>query len=206
AIRGTEFNLEAAPDGTTTVTLLEGEVALDNQHGNLVLKSGEQAMVTPGQGPRKTAVLNAINVIQWALYYPAVLDLDEVGIGAGARSDLSDSVAAYRSGDLLAALEHFPSREPASEQEKLYYAALLLAVGQVAQAEADLASVKDAAAESLRTIIATVKHERRAQTRSTAENSASQLLADSYYLQSQSKLADALPSARAAATKSPHFG
>src|ERR1041385_1642456 len=68
AIRGTEFNLEAAPDGTTTVTLLEGEVGLTNNLGSLVLKSGEQGITDPGKPPRKTATLHALNIIQWTLY------------------------------------------------------------------------------------------------------------------------------------------
>ncbi|MDB6109059.1 MAG: FecR protein, partial [Pedosphaera sp.] len=62
AIRGTEFNLTAAEDGLTTVTLLEGEVALNNAQGELVLQSGEQGTVEPGRAPQKTAVLNAINI------------------------------------------------------------------------------------------------------------------------------------------------
>jgi len=128
AIRGTEFNLEAVPDGPTTVTLLEGEVALNNSLGDLVLQSGEQGIVEPGKAPRKTAVLNAINVIQWSLYYPAVLDPDELDLSAGARDALGESLAAYRSGDLLAALEKIPlSHRPASDSERLYYAALYLA-------------------------------------------------------------------------------
>src|SRR5260370_37967717 len=67
AIRGTEFNLAAEENGRTAVTLLEGEVALNNAQGELVLKSGEEGIVEPGQAPRKTAVLHAINVIQWSL-------------------------------------------------------------------------------------------------------------------------------------------
>ncbi|HEX4645056.1 MAG TPA: FecR family protein, partial [Verrucomicrobiae bacterium] len=139
AIRGTEFNLAAGEDGRTAVTLLEGEVALNNAQGALVLESGEEGIVEPGQAPRKTAVLHAINVIQWSLYYPAVVDPDELGLDETAKNELAGSLSAYRSGDLLAALENYPARrEPASDRERIYYAALLLAVGQVDQTEAEL--------------------------------------------------------------------
>src|SRR5436190_5682872 len=160
AIRGTEFNLEAAADGTTTVTLLEGEVGLTNDFGSLVLQSGEQAIADPGKAPRKTAALQATNIIQWTLYYPAVLDVDELNFNAEAEAALKESLTAYRSGDLLAALEKFPAtRTPGSGEEKVYYAALLLAVGQVDQAQAALASIQHPSVQALQTVIAAVKHE-----------------------------------------------
>src|SRR5207247_9385719 len=76
AIRGTEFNLAVADNGTTVLTLLDGEVQLSNAQGGLNLRTGEEAVVEPGAAPSKTAVINAVNVIQWCLYYPAVIDLD----------------------------------------------------------------------------------------------------------------------------------
>src|SRR5881296_1012150 len=72
AIRGTEFNLEVADDGRTVLSLFDGLVALNNEQGQLDLKSGEQGIVEPGKAPTKTAVIDAINIIQWCLYYPAV--------------------------------------------------------------------------------------------------------------------------------------
>src|SRR6185437_12789978 len=60
AIRGTEFSLVAEENGPTTVTLFEGEIAMSNAKGELVLRSGEQGTANPGEAPRKTAVLNAI--------------------------------------------------------------------------------------------------------------------------------------------------
>src|SRR5215831_2993286 len=47
-------------------------------------------------------------------------------------SALADSLSAYRQGDLLNALARYPEgRQPASDPERLYYAAVLLSVGQV---------------------------------------------------------------------------
>src|SRR5882672_61825 len=141
-IRGTEFNLEVAEDGSTTLHLFEGEVALTNELGQLNLKSGEAAQVAPGSPPRRIAALEAVNVIQWCLYYPAVLYLEELQLGAEERNELADSLAAYRRGDLLAALANYPAaRQPASDREKVYLAALLLAVGEVAEAEALVTSL-----------------------------------------------------------------
>lgn len=136
AIRGTEFHLAVAKDdGRTVLTLLDGEVALNNAEGDLALASGEQATVEPGQPPRKTAVLDVTSIIQWCLYYPAILDLEDVRLDQATRTALADSLAAYRSGDLLGALSLYPeTRTPASDNERVYHAALLLSVGQVAEA------------------------------------------------------------------------
>src|SRR5437773_613423 len=121
AIRGTEFNLAVADDGRTVLSLLDGLVALNNQRGRIDLQTGEQGIVEPGKAPAKTAVINAINIIQWCLYYPGVLDVDEPGLGADARQALSGSLAAYRSGDLLQALAGYPEgRKPDSDSERLY--------------------------------------------------------------------------------------
>lgn len=207
AIRGTEFNLEAIPGGKTTVVLLDGEVALDNAFGQVVLRSGEQGTVEPNQAPQKTAVLHAINHVQWSLYYPAVLDLSELGLAAKAPANLRESIAAYQAGDLLTALSKLPNGyAPASDSERLYHAALLLAVGQVDQTESELSAVsaQSSFVRAVRTLIASVKQETLPAT--VAPASASEWLAESYYLQSQSKLADALSAAKEAVDKNSNFG
>ena len=205
AIRGTEFNLAVADDGKTVVTLIDGEVALTNQNGGVNLVSGEQGIVEPGQAPGKTAVINANNIIQWALYYPAVLDTDELKFSDAEKQALGASLAAYRAGDLLAALANWPaSRAPVSDSEKIYYAELLLSVGQVEQAEAQLDSMQSPLADALREVIAAVKFQKVP----SGLNSplATALLANSYYLQSSSQLEAALSAARDATQKSPDFG
>src|SRR5688572_15592914 len=78
AIRGTEFHLSVGENGETKLALLDGEVELSNAQGQLRLVTGEQAVVEPGAAPVKTPMLEAINIIQWCLYYPAVLDPDEL--------------------------------------------------------------------------------------------------------------------------------
>src|SRR6202030_4048135 len=80
ALRGTEFHVVVEEDGKTRVTMFDGEVELSNAHGSVLIRSGEQGEVARGQAPRKTAVIEAVNIIQWCLYYPAVLDPRELGI------------------------------------------------------------------------------------------------------------------------------
>src|SRR5437879_243908 len=106
AMRGTEFVVAVAANGSTTVTMLDGEVELSNAQGSLVVSTGEQAKVEVGGVPRKTAVLEAINSVQWCLYYPGVLDLKELGYSHNSDA----SISAYNGGDLLAALAAYGHR------------------------------------------------------------------------------------------------
>lgn len=142
ATRGTEFlvEVEEATD-RMTLTLIDGEADLSNAEGTLALKTGEQGVAEPGQPPRKTAVICSVNLLQWCLYYPGVLDTDELEFSAETRETLSASLDAYGEGALPRALAAYPaSRAPASPEEAVYLAALLLSVGQVDEAQALLDS------------------------------------------------------------------
>jgi len=207
AIRGTEFNLAVADNGRSVVTLIDGALSLSNSLGAVEMVSGEEATVEPGQAPKKTAVINALNVIQWCLYYPGVLDADELELTSAEQQDLAASLASYRSGDLLAALATYPEgRVPKSDADKIYFAQLLLAAGQVELAEAQLDGLSTTLplAGALREVIAAVKY--RTWVRPAASTLAGEWLADSYYLQSRGKLDEALKAARKAVAKSPNFG
>jgi len=207
AIRGTEFALEVAESGRTVLSLLDGEVDLANEQGATLLKSGEQGIVEPGHAPAKTALIDAINVIQWALYYPAVIDPDDLGLSGQEKESFKESLEAYRQGDLLAALGRYPeNRAPGSDAERALRAALLLAAGRVEQTEAELMRLPPASppVNALREIIAAVKHQTLASL--PTPGTGSEWMARSYYLQSQGQLTDALKAARNAASRSPHFG
>ena len=207
AIRGTEFNLAVDENGRTVLSLIDGEVLLTAAQVTEKLKSGEQGTVDPGQAPRKSPLLDAANVIQWTLYYPAVIDPDELGLSDQEKQTFADALKAYRSGDLLGALAAYPeNRTPASDAERGLQAGLLLAAGRAAQAEAALKNERgpSVAANAVREVIAAVKHETLATL--AAPGSASEWLARSYYQQSRGKLDEALAAALEAARKSPAFG
>lgn len=208
AIRGTEFTLEVAEDGRTVLTLINGAVDLENAAGKLALQSGEEATVAAGEAPRKAPAINAQKSIQWCLYYPGVLDVDELALAEPA---LAASLAAYRAGDLHGALAAWPAgRAAQGVAEQLYRAALILSVGQVAEAERALAAVPVTegrhrrVAAALRQVIAAVQFEKQPALVSPA--TATEWLAESHMEQSQSRLDAALAAARRAAELSPKFG
>ena len=205
AIRGTEFELSVdAATGRTVLTLIEGAVDLSNPQGNLALASGEQAVVDPGQAPRRSPQLDAINVIQWTLHYPAVLDLDELKLADAEKQALADSLTAYRSGDLLRALALYPAaRQPASDEERIYRAALALTVGDIPRIDAlKSLDAPSPLAAALRTVVAAAKAQPRT---GESPSTTTEWLAESYHQQSRSLLASALHSARTATTISPNF-
>ena len=215
-IEGTEFVLAVDDSDRTTVSVIDGKVRFGNEHATLVLTNGEQAAAEVGQPPARTAGFVANNVLQWCFYYPAVLDPAELSLTTDEQNSLSESLAAYRAGDLLGALAKYPSgRQPGSDAERVYYAALLLSVGEVNKTEAALASLSSndqstpvqRAAGALRELIAAVKHNSFS---APASQLTTEFLANSYYQQSRgdrkTSLALALESAKQAAAKSPQLG
>ncbi len=221
ATRGTEFTLEVEEaTGRTTLTVLEGEAELSNAAGAVRIKPGEQGTATLGQPPTKTAVVETFRAVQWCLYYPGILDLDELPLTATERTRLQPSLDFYRSGDLLRAVSAFPIEPPpTSDAEKVYGASLLLAVGQADQSAALLSSLAQRTGtnaishrlpEALRVVIHTVAQtETNTLVPSTSSGLtpqlATELIAKSYADQASLRLDDALLSARLATRKSPAF-
>ena len=227
AIQGTEFSYEVdANDGTTRIAMFDGVVELSNAFGTERIRSGESAIVQPGQPPRHTAVLMGggrpqwlgqwRDLIQWCLYYPAVLDVDEAGLAAAEQQALAESISAYRQGDLLQALENYPAeRQPASAPEAVYLAALILSVGDVKQAEEQLRRLDDASlpgrtdkhralADALRKLIASVKFQ--PWPGNAAPSLATEWMAESYQRQSRGQIDEAHAAALAATKQAPQFG
>jgi outer membrane receptor protein involved in Fe transport/Tfp pilus assembly protein PilF len=200
AIRGTEFVLAAAEEtGPTELALLDGAVALTTPRETVELASGEQVVLAPGQAAVKSRVLIAANLVQWCLYYPAVVDPSDLGLSAGEEARLADSLAAYRDGDVNRALETWPATGADSESARLLIASLKLAAGQVEEAVRllDGASSDAPIARALREVIAAVKFQPLAELPEPTNTSA--WLARSYYLQSRSDLPGALAAAKRAA-------
>jgi Tfp pilus assembly protein PilF len=216
-VHGTEFVIQVDDQDRTFVWVIEGKVGLTNQFGSLSISDGQGLVAEPGKAPVPTGGFNPNNVLQWCLYYPAVLDLQELPLTAGEEQSLGDSLIAYAEGDLLAALQKYPeARQPQSDAEKIYYAALILSVGEVAHAQDLLGSLPAGnatdhlprLAAALRQLIAAVK--RQDFVAAVEPQTATELLAASYYQQSlaikEISLETALKLARAASAKSPRFG
>jgi len=213
-VEGTEFVLAVDDADRTTLSVLDGRVRFGNDQATLLLTNAEQAAVDPGHAPVRTAGFIANNLLQWCFYYPAVIDPDELPFTVAETNALAGSLAAYRSGDVLAALAQFPAGNSGSDTERLYHAALLLSVGEVPETEAILASLNHSAdhldrlAGALRQLVAAVQREPAATT--ALPSLASECLADSYFEQSRAireiSLQNALRLALQATRLDPAFG
>ena len=218
-VRGTEFTLQVAEDGESKFQVLDGELALTNALGALTLRRGEEGVAAAGKSPRKTAVITAAaaaDAVQWCLYYPGILNPEELHFSTEAHLALKESLAAYRSGDLPGALVRYPDpREPSSDEERIYFAAVLLAVGEAAKAERLLASASLGATDmhlqglgdGLMKVIDAVKQPGRSTVGDQPfhTNSATAWLAESYWQQSRFYLDPALSAARRATELAPDF-
>ena len=222
AIRGTEFLLQVAEaDSAVRLALIDGLVALNTGGGEVQVERGHELRLQPNQPPQTTALVNATAAIQWALYYPAVLDLDELALSADEQTALGTALTNYRTGDLLAAFANWPADfQPTSAGVRALRAQLELAVGRVVDAERMLAELPadNSPARALRELIGVVRanpSERRSPIRREADlgssrmgdrHSASELLARSYELQAQADLEAARAVAREAVKLAPNSG
>jgi len=215
--KGTEF-LVSVVNGTATFTMFDGEVELANAATPepVRVRAGEQGIAEPGQPIRVRPILEGKNIVQWWLYYPAVLDPDELYFAPAEQTQLAASLAAYRSGHLVRALQTYPGyptpAAPPSDAQRTYLAALLLSVGAVDKASMHLSTLADtniATAQALRLMIDVVQDTVR--TRSTASHisqkitdavervpTRSEWIALSYANQSTNNLSAALAVARKA--------
>ena len=110
-VRGTEFFIAVERD-RTLLSIFEGAVLASNQAGSLALTSGQSAEAQAGKAPVMRVVVRPRDAVQWALYYPPVLYV--------------------RPGEA-------PVKEDMSDPRFLaHHASLLLAVGRVDEANADL--------------------------------------------------------------------
>ena len=208
ALRGTQLYVQVSEGGLSKFQVLEGQVVMQNPQGRLVLDAGEAGEALPGQAPKRTAAIITTNLLQWALYYPAVLDPAELGMTEGEKRAAAKSLDAYRSGDLLGALEAYPEGAAAGNGGKLYRAGVLLAVGRVDEANVALQGVAagDPGRRAIERMIAAVKFQEKEEWPADSIKTAGEALAESYYLQSRSDLKGAREAADLATRLAPENG
>ena len=115
-VEGTEFFISTDQDSARLV-IYEGKVSASNEQGSVTLASNESAIAARNEAPRKEGIVRPADAVQWALYYPTIIDyrLDEK-ISAEpselAQAALRNSLELYQQGRLseaLAALDDVPA-------------------------------------------------------------------------------------------------
>jgi tetratricopeptide (TPR) repeat protein len=72
-VEGTEFFIRAE-EGKTEMSVFEGKVLASNAAGGLPVTTGQSAVAEAGKAPVYRVVVRPRDAVQWALYYPPVLD------------------------------------------------------------------------------------------------------------------------------------
>lgn len=73
-VEGTEGVIRVTDD-KTEVTIFEGKVVAANESGTLNLTDGQSVVAEKGKAPTYQTVVKPRDAVQWALYYPPVMDL-----------------------------------------------------------------------------------------------------------------------------------
>jgi len=73
AVEGTEF-IVSAIDNQSEVTVFEGKVKVSNSLGEVLLTQNQTAVAKKDKSPLPKITLNPRETVQWALYYPDIVD------------------------------------------------------------------------------------------------------------------------------------
>jgi tetratricopeptide (TPR) repeat protein len=216
-VRGTEFLISVEAD-QASLSVFEGTVVAANEAGSLTLTSGQSAVAEVGQAPVLRIVARPRDAVQWALYYPPVLYMrpDELPAGPDWQGLVRQSLEWYLRGELQRAFDSI-ANVPANIRAPRFFAYrahLLLAVGRVDEAGADIERAlrlnpNDSNALALQTIIAVVQNDKDTalqvaqQAVGMAPDSATAQIALSYAQQARFDLGGARASLEKAVTLNP---
>jgi tetratricopeptide (TPR) repeat protein len=142
AVEGTEFFIKVERDHTS-LSIFEGHVSAYNQAGSLALTSGQSAVARAGEAPVPRVIVRPRDAVQWALYYPPILDYRPADFANGAETDwramVRTSLQFYREGNLAMAFASIAGVPEDIRDPRFftYRAVLLLSVGRVDEARMD---------------------------------------------------------------------
>ncbi|HEY4732309.1 MAG TPA: FecR domain-containing protein, partial [Gammaproteobacteria bacterium] len=85
-VEGTEF-LIRVEDEQTLVSVIEGQVMVENDLGRLLLASGQSSMTRDGEAPVLRLDIRPNDAVHWSLYYPSLLDKQGAAPPDGSTTD-----------------------------------------------------------------------------------------------------------------------
>lgn len=128
-IRGTEF-LVSSDNEESKITVFEGKVESFNDKGSITLTDGQAAVARPGQAPVRKLLLSPKDAVQWALYYPPIIDLPSIRRRTSEPA-VKQALTRYIDGDSLGALAALDS---GGDPDIVLRAGLLVGMGRVEEA------------------------------------------------------------------------
>lgn len=142
AVEGTEFLVRVGPS-RATISVFEGTVTARNERGQAKAKAGQVAIAEAGRAPVTQLMIRPLDAVEWALHYPPILALlaDPRAVAEpGVPQPVREAAKRTARGDIAGALGRLEA-VPAGERRAsfhLYRAAILLSVGRVEEARADI--------------------------------------------------------------------
>jgi tetratricopeptide (TPR) repeat protein len=213
-IKGTEYYARAEPE-FSEMTVLEGQVEVQNSYGRAIVEPGFKAIGKNGAAPVLQMLVKPRDAVQWALYYPPIFaGVDgQSKLGQAESVTLSNAFQLASQGNTSAALKILEQTPEARRDAGFFFyrATMLLAVGRVNEAKADLEAMlrqdpKQALAYSLLAIIGVTQNQNEqalvdAEKAISLHDAAESRIALSYALQANYKLKAALERMQEAARK-----
>ena len=166
-VEGTEGIIRVEAD-RASISIFEGQVVATSETGSLTLTDGQSATCAKGQAPIFVVWVRPRDAVQWALYYPPVLYVrpEEFPEGPGWKGRVHASIESFTKGDLRTAVQDIQGIPDTVGDARVYVyrASLLLAVGRLDEAGADLQRAldthpQDGDALALQSIVALVQND-----------------------------------------------
>ncbi len=214
-VEGTEFVIRV-DSNETNVWVLEGTVRVENTLGKLLLEGGEAAVARAGEGPKRQLNVKPRDAVQWALYYPPLLDVSKEAVTRPNQGIYQQALSHYQAGEIQQALDQL-NTIPLEQRDPQFWgtrAGLLLAVGQIDKANLDIEEAlrqepNNGTALALQSVVALVNNNKddalqlATQSVTNAPESSVGHVALSYAQQAHFDIDQALVSAQRATTHSP---
>lgn len=102
AVEGTEF-VVSVYQAQSQVTVFEGLVRVSNQQGEVLLAQNQTASALKGQAPVLKTVIKPRDAVQWALYYPVIVN--ENAVSASLKKEILSAAKLLASGRVEQAKE-----------------------------------------------------------------------------------------------------
>lgn len=102
AVEGTEF-VVAVNEIQSQVTVFEGSVRVSNLQGEVLLTQNQSASALKGQAPILKTTVKPRDAVQWALYYPIIVD--QYSVSASTKKEIISAASQLAAGRVIQALK-----------------------------------------------------------------------------------------------------
>ena len=149
-VRGTEILLDVTPNGTTTLTVTEGDASFFNTQGTVEVTAGQRSIARPGQAPTPPVAVDVSGLIAWTadvVGLPLEFEMppSPPGLPDAAGVFVRLGQVKRRQGDLPGALAAFAEAErlsPDNGEARVGTALTYLSQGRMTEARAALEPVR----------------------------------------------------------------